>query len=105
EFERAGDRYRTALRLASELNLSSWILLSRYNLAYLRYLGGDAAAALEELQLLRTEYERANDNWMICQCWLDESEILLEIGDLDESIAAARRARSLGQRLGLNAEV
>ena len=46
EFERAGDRYRTALRLASELNLSSWILLSRYNLAYLRYLGGDAAAAL-----------------------------------------------------------
>jgi tetratricopeptide (TPR) repeat protein len=105
EFERAGERYRTALRLASELNLSSWILLSRYNLAYLRYLGGDAATALEELQFLRAEYAQADDNWMICQCWLDESEILLEIGDLDESIAAARRARSLGQKLGLNAEV
>src|SRR5262249_55861137 len=38
-------------------------------------------------------------------CWLDESEILLEIGDLDDSIAAARSARSFGNKLGLNAEI
>src|SRR5262249_33174921 len=41
EFERAEERYRSAMRLATERNLASWALLSRYNLAYLRYLGGD----------------------------------------------------------------
>src|SRR5262245_15960673 len=86
EFERAEERYRGALQLAAELNMSSWVLLSRYNLAYLRYLNGDSAAALDELQVLREEYQRTNEEWMICHCWLDESEILLEIGDLEDSV-------------------
>lgn len=105
EFERAEERYRAAMRLATERNMASWVLLSRYNLAYLRYLGGDAASALQELQSLRREYEAVNEEWMTCQCWLDESEILLEIGDLEDSIAAARRARSHAKSLGLNSEL
>jgi tetratricopeptide (TPR) repeat protein len=105
EFERAEERYRAALRMASGLKMASWVLLSRYNLAYLRYLRGDVASALEELQVLRNEYEACKDDWIICQCWLDESEILLEIGDLEESICAARRARDYGSKLGLNAEI
>jgi tetratricopeptide (TPR) repeat protein len=104
EFERAEEHYRAAMRVAEELNMSSWVLLSRYNLAYLRYLNGDTAAALDELQIVRREYERINQDWMICQCWLDESEILLEIGDLEDSMAAARRARTFARKLGLNSE-
>ncbi len=105
EFESAEERYRRAMRLATDQNMSSWVLLSRYNLAYLRYLQGDTARALDELHVLKHEYERANEEWMICHCWLDEAEILLEIGDFDDSIAAAGRARSLGIKLGLNSEI
>jgi len=105
EFESAEERYRQAMRLATDLNMSSWVLLSRYNLAYLRYLQGDTAAALEELRVLKQEYERTNEEWMICHCWLDEAEILLEIGDFEDSIAAAGHARSFAVKLGLNSEI
>jgi CHAT domain-containing protein len=105
EFERAEERYRRAMDAARRLNLSSWILLSRYNLAVLRYFAGDTMAALHELESVREEYEQINDEWRICLCCLDEAEILLEIGDLDECICAARRARSLGKKLGLNSEI
>ncbi len=105
EFERAEQRYGTALETAKRSGMSSWVLLSRYNLAYLRYLQGDTAAALVELQAIRREYERLNDEFMLCQSWLDESEILLEIGDLDECVRCAGVARVLGQRLGLNSEI
>jgi len=105
EFERAQDRYRAAMEVAAERRMTSWVLLSRYNLAYLRYLDGDSATALEELRILRAEYERSNQEWMICQCWLDESEILLELGDLDDSIAAALRAGTAAKNLGLNSEI
>jgi CHAT domain-containing protein len=105
EFERAEERYRGAMRVARRFNMASWILLSQYNLAYLRYLSGDSTAALEEIRTLRFEYERSNEEWMICKCWLDESEILLELGDLEDSITAALRARAFGKYLGLNSEI
>jgi CHAT domain-containing protein/exonuclease VII small subunit len=104
EFDRAEDRYRLAMNLAAERTMSRWILLSRFNLAYLRYLNGDTAAALDELEAVRHEYERSSEEWMTCHVWLAEAEILLEIGDLDDAIAAARRARSLSRKLGLNSE-
>jgi CHAT domain-containing protein len=80
-------------------------LLSRYNLAYLRYLAGDTAAALEELLRLKQEYIDLKDDWMTCQCWLDESEIFLEIGNIEDSISAALAARKLASKLALNSEI
>ena len=104
QFERAEERYRAALEAAKRLNLQSWILLSRYNLAILRYLAGDTATALRDLGVIRKEYEAINDEWMICRCYLDASEIFLEVGDIDECVRLARIARVLGQKLGLNSE-
>jgi CHAT domain-containing protein len=105
DFERAEERHRAAMEAAQRLNLSYWLRLSRYNLAFLRYLGGDTATALSELDAIRKEYESINDEWMICCCCLYESEIFLEIGDLDECLRLARNARVLGEKLGLNSEV
>jgi tetratricopeptide (TPR) repeat protein len=105
EFERAEEQYCSAMRIATELNLTLWILLIRYNLAYLHYLNGDTATALDELQVLRREYERTNQEWMVSECWLDEAEILLEIGDVEDAITAARQARWLAKKLGLNSEI
>lgn len=105
EFERSEQHFQRALRLATELSLSSWVIVSRYNLAYLRYLAGDPGEALREFAEVRKECEAAHEERRLCLCWIDEAEILLEIGDLEESILAARRARTLAQKLGLNAEI
>jgi len=105
EFERAEERYQAALEAAERAGLHSWVRLCRYNLAYLRYLCGETATALRELEQVREEYTRAGNDWMICRCHLYESEILLEVGDLDECIRASRAGRSLGQRLSLNSEI
>jgi CHAT domain-containing protein len=105
DFEAAEERYRSAMRVAIEFQMSSWTLLIRYNLAYLRYLNGDTATALDEISQVRRDYENTSQEWMICQCWLDESEILLELDDLEDSIAAAQRARWLAKKLGLNSEI
>jgi CHAT domain-containing protein/tetratricopeptide (TPR) repeat protein len=104
EFEEAERYYRSALKMAAGLEMTAWVLLSRYNLAYLRYLDGDTSEALGELAALRKEFTDANDEWHVCLCWLDEAEALLEIGELDASIQAARQAKALGQKLGLNSE-
>jgi CHAT domain-containing protein len=105
EFERARQRYQAAMETAARLKMSSWVLLSQYNLTNLQYYGGNTAAALEELRRIRLEYQKIKDEWMICHCWLDESEILLEVGDLEDSISAARLGRALAEKLGLNSEV
>jgi hypothetical protein len=79
--------------------------LSHHNLAYLSHLRGGSGDGLRALAALRTEHEAANEERQLCLCWLDEAEILLDIGDLDEAIHAAKQARTLAEKLGLNSEI
>lgn len=103
-FDRAEAYFERALQLSTELNIPAWIRLSRYNLAYLRYLGGNPGEALRELAQLRVEYADVQEERQLCVCWLDEAEILMEIGDLEESIHASRQALALANKIGLNYE-
>jgi CHAT domain-containing protein len=103
-FDRAEAYFRNALHLATELEIPAWVRLSRYNLAYLHYLDGKPGEALAEFARLRKEYESAKEDRQLCVCWLGEAEILMEIGDLEESIRAARRALALAKKIGLNYE-
>lgn len=105
EFERATDMYKRALVLSQSQGQTPWARLSKYNLAYMQYLNGEAGEALRQLTHLRPEYEEAGDERHTCLCWLDEAEILLEIGDLEECISSARHARQLAQKLCLNLEI
>jgi CHAT domain-containing protein len=84
--------------------LWSSVLLCRHNIAYLRYLNGETSAALREYAELHTEYRKLNDEWQLCRCLLDEAEIFLEIGDLDEAIRTAQESRRIAARLDLNLE-
>jgi hypothetical protein len=54
---------------------------------------------------LHGEYQKLNDEWQLCRCWLDEAEIFLEIGDLDETLRAAREAGRLARKLALDLEI
>lgn len=105
DFGRAEERYRDALQVATEAGMTSMALMSRYNLAYLRYLRGDTAQSLHELAGLREEFVREGDERHVCLIWLDEAEILLEIGCLEDAIAAAQKSREGAATLGLNAEL
>jgi CHAT domain-containing protein len=51
------------------------------------------------------EYRKLNDEWQLCRCLLDEAEIFLEIGDLDEAIRTAQESRRLATKLNLNLEI
>jgi len=105
EFERAEERYENARRAAEEYNLWSSVLLCRHNIAYLRYVAGDTDTALREYAALRMEYRKLDDEWQLCRCWLDEAEIFLEIGELQEAIHASRESCRLARKLSLNLEI
>jgi tetratricopeptide (TPR) repeat protein len=104
DFEEAERRYVRALEIAEKMGLSVWVLSCRYNLAFLLYLRGNSAEALTEIHLLRSSYEGAGDRRQVCQCFLNEAEILLEIGDVEGAIEAACGAEGLARSLGLNLE-
>ena len=105
QFERADERYTQASTLARELGMDAVELQSQYNRTYLNYLKGYSGIALRSMGLLKKEFEKREDDNHVCLCWLDEAEMLLELGDLPESIQAARQARTLAEKLGLNYEI
>jgi CHAT domain-containing protein len=104
DFEEAERRYARALEIAGAMGWSAWVLSCRYNIAFLLYLRGNSAEALQEINILRSSYEEAGDRRHVCQCFLNEAEILLEIGDVEGAIEAACSAKVLARSLGLNLE-
>lgn len=104
DFEEAEHRYSKALEIAEENNWSVLSLTCRYNIAFLQYLRGDSASALREFDLLRSSYGEAGEQNQVCQCFLKEAEILLEIGDVEGAIEAACQAKILARSLGLSLE-
>ncbi len=105
QFDRADEKYNQASNLAQGLGMDAIALQSRYNRTYLSYLKGDSGVALRGMLALKNEFEQKGDDNHVCLCWLDEAEMLLELGDLPESIQSAREARRLGKKLGLNYEI
>src|SRR5262245_24695652 len=61
EFDQATDLYLKALARAEQQGKAAWALLSRYNLAYMKYLSGAAGDALREFSELRPAFESAGD--------------------------------------------
>ncbi len=105
QFDRADQRFERAMNLAFDLNMHAVVLQSRYNRTYLDYLMGNSGQALRGVLALKEEFKREEDDHHVCLCWLDEAEMLLEIGDLPEAIHSARESQALARKLGLNYEV
>lgn len=105
DFEKAEHQYLEALALSESQGWWEATLACRYSLAFLTYLRGNSADALHELEVLRPLYEASGDQRRVCQCFLNESEILIEIGDFESAIESASKAKHLAQKLGLNLEI
>jgi CHAT domain-containing protein len=104
DFEEAERRYAEAREIGEANNWPVLVLTCRYSLAFLQYLRGDSAAALHEFDDLRSSYEAAGEQRQVCHCFLNEAEILLEIGDVEGAIEAACQAKILARSLGLSLE-
>jgi len=104
DFEEAERRYARALEIAAAMGWSVWVLSCRYNLAFLMYLRGNSSKALREISDLRARFEDAGDRRQACQCYLNEAEILLEIGDVEGAIESACQSRVIARSLGLHLE-
>jgi CHAT domain-containing protein len=104
DFDEAERRFTEALALAQSRGWADAVADCRFSLAFLLYLRGSSAKALQELETLRSAYENAGDKRRVCHCFLNESEILTEIGDVEGAIDVATRAKALALDLGLSFE-
>jgi CHAT domain-containing protein len=75
-----------------------------YNIAYLFSLRGEYAQALELLRSSRETCRKNNDKYHLALCDLDQSEIYLELGLVDEAAEMARKALDQFQELEMNYE-
>ena len=105
DFDRAEESYDTAMRLAAELDMHAIELQSRYNRTYLDYLKGNSGRALGDMFALKQDFRNRDDDRHVGLCWLDEAEMLLEIGHLSEAISSAQESREFAKKLGLNYEL
>jgi CHAT domain-containing protein len=90
DFDRALSIYKRARRLCVKYKISLLLTQTDYNIAYLYYLRGEYGRAIEMLRQTRTACELNGDAHVLALCYLDLSEIYLE---LNLSKAAAETAR------------
>jgi CHAT domain-containing protein len=90
DFPRALATYKRARKLCVKFEISILLTQTDYNIAYLYYLRGEYGRAIEMLRQTRTACEQNGDAHVLALCYLDLSEIYLE---LNLSKAAAETAR------------
>jgi tetratricopeptide (TPR) repeat protein len=96
-YQRAGAHYQRH-------NLPTLVVQADYNIAYLYYLRGEYAQALELYQATRQQSEKAGDRYHKALCDLDQSEIYLELNLVEESRQLAEQAFSGFEALGTGYE-
>ena len=72
-----------------------------YNIAYLHYLRGEYARALELYRAARAHCERLGDPYHQALCDLDQSELYLELNLIQEGAELADRARVGFEKSGM----
>ncbi len=77
---------------------------SDYNIAYLYYLRGEYGRAIEMLRATREECEKNGDAYVMALCYLDLSEIYLELNLSSEAMETAHEGYLRFQKLGMGYE-
>jgi CHAT domain-containing protein len=93
-FPEALEKYDTARALALEHAMPLKAAQTDYNVAWLFYLRGEYARAIDLLRATAAIFDREGDAYHSALCRLDLSEIYLEIGLNDEARELAEQARS-----------
>jgi CHAT domain-containing protein len=104
DFPRALATYQRAREMCVQHGMTLLVTQSDYNIAYLYYLRGEYGRAIEMLRSTREECEKNGDAHVLALCYLDLSEIYLELNLSAEAKETAHEGYLRFQKLGMGYE-
>jgi CHAT domain-containing protein len=104
DFPRALATYQRAREMCVSHGMTLLVTQSDYNIAYLYYLRGEYSRAIEMLRATRLECENNGDAHVLALCYLDLSEIYLELNLSSEAKETAHEGYLRFQKLGMGYE-
>jgi CHAT domain-containing protein len=104
DFPRALATYHRAREMCVSHGMTLLVTQSDYNIAYLYYLRGEYSRAIEMLRATREECEKNGDAHVLALCYLDLSEIYLELNLSTEAMETAHEGYLRFQKLGMGYE-
>ncbi|HKV27169.1 MAG TPA: CHAT domain-containing tetratricopeptide repeat protein [Candidatus Acidoferrales bacterium] len=104
DFPRALTTYQRAREMCVQHGMTLLVTQSDYNIAYLYYLRGEYSRAIEMLRATREKCEENGDAHVLALCYLDLSEIYLELNLSTEARDVAHEGYLRFQKLGMGYE-
>jgi CHAT domain-containing protein/tetratricopeptide (TPR) repeat protein len=104
DFPRALATYQRAREMCVQHGMTLLVTQSDYNIAYLYYLRGEYSRAIEMLRATREECVKNGDAHVLALCYLDLSEIYLELNLSTEAKETAHEGYLRFQKLGMGYE-
>ena len=104
DFAQALATYERAKQLLASRDFPLIRLITDYNIAYLYYLRGDYRRAIEMLKSARLEGEKIGYEYLVALCYLDLSDIYVELNLSSEAQDVAREGYALFKKLEIGYE-
>lgn len=104
DFSRALSSYERARELCVQHGMKLLVTQADYNIAYLYYFRGEYSRAIEMYRATRKKCEENRDAHVLALCFLDLSEIYLELNLSAEARDTAHQGREQFQKLGMGYE-
>ena len=104
EYERADATYLAVIKLCAEQKMPLAMAQAEYNRAYLCYLRGAYAHAIDKLRAAKETAHATGDAYHSALCQLDLSEIYLELNINQDAAELAREAFTSFKQLGMDYE-
>jgi CHAT domain-containing protein len=104
DFPRALATYQRAREVFVERGMTLLVGQADYNIAYLYYLRGEYGRAIDMLRTTREKSEHNGDAHILALCYLDLSDIYLELNLSAEAADVAQEGAGRFQKLGMGYE-
>jgi CHAT domain-containing protein/Tfp pilus assembly protein PilF len=104
DFPKSLDCYQRARKLCEQNNMPLLVAQADYNIAYLYYFRGEYSRAIEMLYATRRACEENGDAYHLALCYLDLSEIYLELNLSEEAREMANEGFLRFEKLGMGYE-
>lgn len=104
DFPRALASYQRAREMCLQHDMPLLVAQADYNIAYLYYLRGEYSRAVEMLRATREKSEANGDAHILALCYLDLSDIYLELNLIEEARDVAHEGYERFRRLGMGYE-